>query len=106
MKTLIQTIVITSSVIFLGINTLDNKTLKPAKDEINIPVEAPKIYRPYLNQTSPTCPSGEYQLATFRQAESQNGMVHTEHCSKCSIGALYEKGGYKTCTYCESTFSL
>jgi hypothetical protein len=105
MKTVIQTVIITSSIIFTGINTLDNKTLKPAKEEI-IPIEAPKIYKPYLTPTSPTCPSGEYQLVHFRQAEGQSGVVHTEHCSKCNMGALYERDEKKVCTYCETNFSL
>jgi hypothetical protein len=105
MKTVIQTVIITSSIIFTGINTLDNKTLKPAKEEI-IPVDAPKIYKPVWTPAAPFCPSSEYQLATLRQAESQSGSVHTEHCTKCNMGALYEKNEKKVCTYCESTFSL
>jgi hypothetical protein len=105
MKTVIQTVIITSSIIFTGINTLDNKTLKPAKEEI-IPAEAPKIYKPVWTPAAPFCPSSEYQLATLRQAESQSGSVHTEHCTKCNMGALYEKNEKKVCTYCESTFSL
>jgi hypothetical protein len=105
MKTVIQTVIITSSIIFTGINTLDNKALKPAKEEV-IPAESPKIYKPILTPVAPFCPSSEYQLATLRQAEGQSGSVHTEHCSKCNMGALYEKNEKKVCTYCESTFSL
>ena len=103
MKTVIQTVIITSSIIFTGINTLDNKSLKPAKEEI-IPSEAPKIYKPVWTPAAPFCPSSEYQLATLRQAEGQSGSVHTEHCSKCNMGALYEKNKKKVCTYCESIF--
>jgi hypothetical protein len=103
MKTVIQTVIITSSIIFTGINTLDNKTLKPAKEEI-IPTEAPKIYKQVWTPAAPFCPSSEYQLASLRQAEGQSGSVHTEHCSKCNMGALYEKNEKKVCTYCESIF--
>ena len=105
MKTIIQTVIITSAVIFTGINTLDNKTLK-SKEEIVLPKESTKIYKPVLNQISPTCPSAEYQLATFRQAEGQLPLQNTEHCTKCGLGALYEKDEKKVCSYCETAFSL
>lgn len=107
MKTLFNITIITTSLIFTGINTLNNKTLKPAKSEISLPGDGVKIYAPYTVPTSPTCPSAEYQLAyTLKQAEGQTISIHTEHCSRCSLGALYEKDDKKVCTYCETAFSL
>lgn len=104
MKTAFNIILITISLVYTGINTLKEKQLPAAKEEINIPEESIKIYKPVFSPTAPTCPSAEYQLASFRQAEGQSGFVHTEHCSKCNMGALYEKEGKKVCTYCETAF--
>ena len=102
MKTILNITLITASLIFTGINTLKEKSLKPEKEEITLP-EGKEIYTPYFSPSAPTCPSGEYQLAS-RQAEGQSLIVQTEHCPKCSLGALYEKEGKKICTYCESNF--
>jgi hypothetical protein len=102
MKTILNITLITASLIFTGINTLKDKTLKPEKEEIKLP-EGIKIYKPYFSPIAPTCPSAEYQLAS-RQAEGQSLIVQTEHCPKCNLGALYEKSGNKICTYCESNF--
>ena len=101
---LIQITLITSCLIFTGVNTLNNNKLS-SKEEITLP-DTPKLYKPYFNTVSPTCPSTEYQVAVSRQAEGQLPLMHTEHCSKCSMGALYEKEDKKICTYCEHEIRL
>jgi hypothetical protein len=106
MKTIVTATIVTISLLLTGINTLNKHTiLKNSKTEVPS-IDGIKVYKPSLPATAPTCPSAEYQLAINRQAEGQLGMTHTEHCPKCSMGALYSKDGRKTCTYCEQTFVL
>ena len=69
---------------------------------------APKIYAPsisYPNPTSPVCPASvgaeRYAVA---QASNQSEFVTTEHCTKCGLGALFEKENQKVCSYCQEIF--
>lgn len=105
MKTIITTTIIATSLLLTGINTLNkNYIIKPVKEEVPFEDNI-KIYKPIFTPLSPTCPSAEYQLVSMnRQAENQLGIVHTEHCAKCNMGALYQKEDKKVCTYCEYSF--
>lgn len=103
MKTLITSTLLSTGLLLMGLNVTNRKlTLPEAKPELNIEKAlngSHRIYQPM----APTCPSPEYQLATLnRHAESQDPLVMTAHCPKCSLGALYKKGEDTICTYCEA----
>jgi len=100
-KPVVLTATITVSLLLIGITNLNSIKLQPAKPEIHpdnvLKPDSIKIYQPQI--ISPSCPSSEYQLS---QAQSQTVGVTTLHCSKCSLGALYEKDGKMICTYCNN----
>jgi len=123
-KTLILIPTITISLLLIGITNLNSTKLQPEKLEIN-PInflkESHKLYAPQI--ISPICPSSEYNQYEIKkagisitihpnnvleysdnqgQAQSQTVGVTTLHCSKCSLGALYEKDGKMICTYCNN----
>lgn len=98
-KPVVLTATITVSLLLIGITSLNSIKLQPAKPEIhpdNLLRGLPELYQsPAI--ISPTCPSSEY---TQGQAQSQTVGIFTPHCTKCSLGALYEKDGVMICTYC------
>ena len=106
MKTIVTATIVTISLLLTGINTLNKHTILKSPNTEVPSIDGIKVYKPSSPATAPTCPSAEYQLAANRQAEGQVGMVHTEHCPKCNMGALYSKNEHKVCTYCEQIFAL
>ena len=104
MKTIITTTLIATSLLLTGFNVIDGKRV-PSKQELETPAIIPNktIYIPA--PSAPFCPSGEYQVTLVnRSAEGQTQGIHTQHCPKCSIGALFKQGDFDVCTYCENKF--
>jgi hypothetical protein len=109
MKKLITVLTASVGTMFIASVLMTNtaKTLTPesiekaVRDPDSIKIMVPTV--PSNRQITPTCPSAEYQIATFRDnAEGQNMFAQTMHCPKCSLGAISEKDGLKVCSYCES----
>jgi hypothetical protein len=106
MKKIITTTIVAACLFITGLtfvkttsNAIDTKHIQDSiKDPNSI-----KIMVPMLKKVEPTCPSAEYQIATLRPtAEYQDDTVITVHCTKCSIGAIFEReDGRKVCSYCE-----
>ena len=103
MKTIITTTLLATGLLLTGFNVIEGKKIPQAKEEIRLPAVPSRIYVPA--PTAPSCPSSEFQVVLLnRSAEGQTEGMHTIHCAKCSLGALYKQGEVYICSYCESKF--
>lgn len=106
MKLVTISLIIASTVVAAKLINTDHIPVNVEFKEVE---KTPKILAP-----PPTinrglfCPSAEFYSAVSsnQSADSvQSGsstFPTTQHCPKCSLGALYPKGNVHVCTYCES----